>query len=41
VRHGNDPVALGEELGKYLLNRGGREILKEVYGETAAVPAQP
>jgi hydroxymethylbilane synthase len=41
VRHGNDPVALGEELGKFLLNRGGREILKEVYGETAAVPAQP
>ncbi len=41
VRYGNDPVALGEELGKALLERGGREILKEVYGETATVPAQP
>lgn len=41
TRHGNDPVKLGEELGKSLLERGGREILKEVYGETAAVPAQP
>lgn len=41
VRYGNDPVKLGEELGKSLLERGGREILKEVYGETAAVPVQP
>jgi hydroxymethylbilane synthase len=41
VRHGSDPVALGEELGKSLLERGGREILKEVYGETAVAPAQP
>jgi hydroxymethylbilane synthase len=40
-RIGNDPVKLGEELGKSLLERGGREILKEVYGENAAVPAQP
>jgi hydroxymethylbilane synthase len=40
-RSGNDPVKLGEELGKSLLERGGREILKEVYGENAAVPAQP
>ncbi len=40
-RAGNDPVKLGEELGKSLLERGGREILKEVYGENAAVPAQP
>jgi hydroxymethylbilane synthase len=40
-RHGKDPVKLGEELGKSLLNRGGREILKEVYGETAVAPAQP
>jgi hydroxymethylbilane synthase len=41
TRQGNDPVKLGEELGKSLLERGGREILKEVYGESAAVPAQP
>ena len=40
-RTGNEPVKLGEELGKSLLERGGREILKEVYGENAAVPAQP
>ena len=41
TRHGNEPVKLGEELGKSLLERGGREILKEVYGETAVAPAQP
>lgn len=40
-RTGSDPVKLGEELGKSLLERGGREILREVYGENAAVPAQP
>jgi hydroxymethylbilane synthase len=40
-RTGSDPVKLGEELGKSLLERGGREILKKVYGENAAVPAQP
>jgi hydroxymethylbilane synthase len=38
---GGDPVKLGEQLGKSLLERGGREILKEVYGESAVVPAQP
>jgi hydroxymethylbilane synthase len=41
TRHGNEPVKLGEALGKSLLERGGREILKEVYGETAVAPAQP
>ena len=41
TRQGSDPVKLGEELGKSLLERGGREILKEVYGENAAVPVQP
>ena len=41
TRTGSDPVKLGEELGKSLLERGGREILKEVYGENAAVPVQP
>src|SRR3954453_24090596 len=33
TRFGNDPVQLGEQLGKSLLERGGREILKQVYGE--------
>ncbi len=41
TRVGNNPVKLGEELGKSLLARGGKDILKEVYGENAAVPAQP
>src|SRR3954471_20483645 len=41
VGHGRDAVALGQQLGQYLLEHGGREILKEVYGEVAAVPAQP
>jgi hydroxymethylbilane synthase len=41
TRTGNDPVQLGEELGRHLLANGGREILKEVYGEIAAAPAQP
>jgi len=41
TRLGSDPVKLGEELGKSLLERGGREILKEVYGEHAVVPTQP
>jgi|tagenome__1003787_1003787.scaffolds.fasta_scaffold20918071_2 hydroxymethylbilane synthase len=39
--HGRDPKKLGEELGKSLLERGGREILREVYGETVVAPAQP
>jgi hydroxymethylbilane synthase len=41
TRSGNDPVQLGEELGRHLLANGGREILKEVYGEIAPAPAQP
>ena len=41
TRKGNSPQLLGEELGKSLLNQGGREILLEVYGETVVVPAQP
>ena len=41
TRHGSDPVKLGEELGKSLLERGGRDILKEVYGDSTVVPAQP
>jgi hydroxymethylbilane synthase len=38
---GTDPVQLGEDLGHSLLSHGGREILKEVYGEMAAAPAPP
>ncbi len=38
---GRDPVALGETVGKRLLERGGGRILQEVYGETAAAPQQP
>ena len=40
TRTGSDPVKLART-GKSLLERGGREILKEVYGENAAVPVQP
>ena len=40
-RSGRDPEALGIEVGKSLLERGGREILREVYAETAATPQQP
>jgi hydroxymethylbilane synthase len=38
---GSDPEQLGESVGKRLLARGGEEILREVYGETAAAPQQP
>jgi hydroxymethylbilane synthase len=38
---GSDPERLGETVGKRLLKRGGEEILREVYGETAAAPQQP
>jgi hydroxymethylbilane synthase len=41
TRHGSDPLTLGQELGKSLLERGGREILKEVYGESAVIAVQP
>ena len=41
VAKGTDPQALGETLGRSLLERGGAEILREVYGEAAAVPQQP
>ena len=41
VRTGTDPKALGESLGRSLLERGGREILEEVYGANTAVPQQP
>ena len=38
---GDDPVLLGENVGRVLLSRGGDVILREVYGETAAAPEQP
>jgi hydroxymethylbilane synthase len=41
TRSGSDPVQLGEDLGRFLLANGGREILKEVYGETVEAPAEP
>ena len=41
TRSGKDPAKLGEEVGKTLLARGATKILEEVYGETAATPAQP
>ena len=41
VRSGNDPKSLGESLGRSLLERGGKQILDEVYGANAAAPQQP
>jgi hydroxymethylbilane synthase len=41
TRTGTDPQKLGQELGQSLLNKGGREILSEVYGVTAVAPSQP
>jgi hydroxymethylbilane synthase len=41
VRTGTDPKSLGESLGRSLLERGGKEILREVYGANAAAPQQP
>jgi hydroxymethylbilane synthase len=38
---GNDPVQLGEAVGKALLRRGGNRILQAVYGNPAAAPEQP
>jgi hydroxymethylbilane synthase len=41
IQEGDDPVKLGETVGQKLLRAGGQEILREVYGEAAAAPAQP
>ena len=38
---GQDPVDLGERVALSLLDRGGRQILQQVYGENFAVPEQP
>src|SRR5438477_1454169 len=40
-REGDDPMSLGEETGEALLQRGGAQILEEVYGRTVAQPQQP
>jgi len=37
----NDPEALGNAVGKALLNRGGDQILEAVYGRGLAVLPQP
>ncbi len=36
VQRGRDPLELGERTGKLLLQRGGDDILSEVYGAAAA-----
>ena len=38
---GNDPMQLGEAVGKKLLLRGGDAILQEVHKQTPAAPEQP
>ena len=40
-REGDDPVSLGEETGEALMQRGGAQILEEIYGRTVAQPQQP
>jgi len=40
-RDGDEPEALGREVGETLLRRGGDAILEEVYGRGIAVPQQP
>ena len=41
VQSGSDPIELGERTGALILNRGGKEILAEVYGSAATAPQQP
>jgi len=38
---GSDPIALGEQVGKTLLQRGAHRILEEVYGGAVTAPQQP
>jgi hydroxymethylbilane synthase len=40
-RDGDDPEALGSQVGEILLRRGGDAILQEVYGQTLVAPQQP
>ena len=41
VQTGSDSVELGERTGALILQRGGEEILREVYGSAAIAPQQP
>lgn len=41
TQSGSDPIALGEQVGDILLQRGATRILQEVYGSAAAAPQQP
>ena len=41
VREGSDPEKLGSEVGETLLQRGGDDILADVYGAGFAAPQQP
>jgi hydroxymethylbilane synthase len=41
TQSGSDPVALGEQVGEALLQRGADKILEEVYGSSAVAPQQP
>jgi hydroxymethylbilane synthase len=38
---GNNPIELGESVGKRILDQGGAAILDSVYGREAAQPEQP
>jgi hydroxymethylbilane synthase len=38
---GGDPVKLGESVGQALLEKGGAQILEEVYGQESPLPLQP
>ena len=40
-RSGSDPVALGEQVGDILLQRGATKILQDVYGAATVTPQQP
>ena len=41
TQSGADPIALGEQVGKTLLQRGAAQILEDVYGAAVAAPQQP
>ena len=41
IRDGSDPEKLGSEVGETLLQRGGDDILEDVYGAGFAAPQQP
>jgi len=41
TQSGADPIALGEQVGETLLQRGADQILEDVYGTAAATAQQP